>query len=251
MINQIGLRGRALALAVALSLVSGSAVAEDGAQEKTATATIAATLELNGKFVDSSGNRSKQLEDHNTQSGAGLALEVLHSQGDRTLHFDGSGQTGERQGYLNAEYDKLGRYGIAARFQSFREYYNSRRGGPAVTSSGIPLAFPNFFPYTNDGSGTFGQDTPFVDWLTTGVGGDVKFVASEDNCRFCRAKPICPEHIENVERGARDDFFPLDKDEDHLAARVLDAGAADLNWGERLRMAPLLRQLAKAWFMNI
>lgn len=73
--------------------------------------------------------------------------------------------------------------------------------------------------------------------------GDVEFVASEDNCRFCPAKAICPEHVEMANRAAADDF--RDHPDPELA-KAAEKGVENMTWGERLRLVPLLRQWCKA-----
>lgn len=71
------------------------------------------------------------------------------------------------------------------------------------------------------------------------VSGEVEFAPSEEACRFCSARPICPAHHEMTRRAARDDFAGL-------GAPEVPEEASVPSWGERLRLVPYLREWCKA-----
>ena len=73
--------------------------------------------------------------------------------------------------------------------------------------------------------------------------GDVEFVPSEDNCRWCPAKAICPAQHEMAQNAARDDF--REHPDPELAA-LAGTDVEDMDWGERLLLVPLLRVWCKA-----
>lgn len=60
-------------------------------------------------------------------------------------------------------------------------------------------------------------------------GEDLEFKPSEDRCRWCPAKPICPALQKHVDQVAADDF----------------RGANDLSWKEKLDLVPLLKEWCK------
>ena len=73
--------------------------------------------------------------------------------------------------------------------------------------------------------------------------GDVEFAPSEDGCRWCPAKSVCPALHGMVQDAARDDFR---KHPDSELAALAGTDIEDMDWGERLLLVPFLRQWCKA-----
>lgn len=81
------------------------------------------------------------------------------------------------------------------------------------------------------------------DTIARTMDGEVEFVPTEDNCRWCPSKAICPAHHEMAQGAARDDF--REHPDSELAA-MAGTDIEDMDWGERLLLVPLLRQWCKA-----
>jgi hypothetical protein len=117
---------------------------------------------VTGKVVYRDGSKSKFLEDHNVQSGVDAALGFEEVQGDGTFRLQGFGQSGEKQGFVVADYNLLGVFSLSLDFDHWTEYYNNRDGGSR----------PGAFPFSNDSSIFYGDGIASTDWLT--AGGDVE-----------------------------------------------------------------------------
>ena len=81
------------------------------------------------------------------------------------------------------------------------------------------------------------------DTITRIQDGEVEFVPTESNCRWCPAKAVCPAQHGMVQDAARDDF--REHPDPELAA-IAGTDVEDMDWGERLLLVPLLRQWCKA-----
>lgn len=122
-----------------------------------------AELAVGGKEVTTDGSTSKQLEDHNLQDGADGRIAVDSGwMGLRRIRVDSAGQTGEEQGYLRANFEDLGRFGVQVDVESWREFYNSATGTPENSAE-------FFAPFTNDGKAIYGDDEVYTDWTRAGA----------------------------------------------------------------------------------
>lgn len=172
---------KALALLATLGMLALPATARAADLLSATGANLGAVLD--GKYVAVTGSNTKFLEDHNVQDGADGEFSLYRDLGDdRSLAIDTFGQTGEQQGWLIGNYQRLNHYSLLLDLTASQRFYNARNGEPPQLSSGVPLRSPDCSsvgggrcdPGTNDSRFFFGSDYPSIHRITTGANLDYK-----------------------------------------------------------------------------